>query len=472
MAQGPSKHPNRLSIEDYIEAAESLGYRCKKGAKRSNIISSVCHIGGDNPNGVWVTERNGYARAFCHKCPSNESDKNVRRQLNLPEWQEPQLPTSNKDKQYSDIERWTYHNPTTGENLTAIIERYKMRCWRNDLDLSDEKYCNELYAHKHPVIQRGGERFEGTPTDGCSLYLHDAAQDPEDNNGNPLQINNPNNHLVIAEGQKTAVAITEIGYQAASYPQGSNYAPKADYRDTKGRNVLIAPDNDTSGEIAAYESAIGCLKADASTVEILDVVGRKNSGADLADVDKNKRYEIIQKGGTVTYIATPQNIFHLETTVAILKFNVKCRYQYRTGIPLIDASNQHNLNDHVTEAWNAVLDYHVDRREVPNVYEWSQGLAFVERTSEGMIIKHHNETTAKKMSSQAIEWHRGFKETLVATGSANGPLPRDKELEILDTLVKYDAKAHGYMKYIEKTTDKRGNELPCLLYTSPSPRDS
>lgn len=83
---------NPITFDDYKEAARNCGYnvieRRNDHGPILNIISRVCHPDGDDPYGVWVKEHNGYATAYCHRCPHPTADRNVRQTLGLPSWED------------------------------------------------------------------------------------------------------------------------------------------------------------------------------------------------------------------------------------------------------------------------------------------------------------------------------------------------------------------------------------------------
>ena len=435
-----------LSIDDYYLAAQAVGFRTRRGSIRLNILSGVCHNGGDNPNGVWVTEHNGHARAFCHKCPSSESDRNVRRNLGLPEWRPPPSPASRNDVIASNVERYQYHNPDTGETATQVVERYSMVCWRNRRDSTHNGYCGEQYPHKHPWMERD-EQFKGTPTDGFLIKLHDTSDADGGLSGK----------LVIAEGQKTSNAIVAAGWQAASYPQGSGYAPRANYTPVIGRNVMIAPDNDFTGRIAAYETAIACLQHGANTVEILTAVGKSGTGDDLADVPLLERQIILQGGGI-----SISSIFGLQCAIEMLQLNRRCSLHPRHRLPLLDASDQHAFALHLRDAWDAVFDFHIPPRGTgdPSLYEYTGAVGFIESGSSGLTARAHNRATGKKMTSNAIEWYRGWGDHVLARGASNGTfLSQDEQNTIISALKDCESYSHGFVIYNESYTDAKNNHI-------------
>lgn len=98
--------------------------------------------------------------------------------------------------------------------------------------------------------------------------------------------------VVIVEGEKTAIAVTEAGYIAATYMGGTSGAKHANYSPVEGLNVLIWPDNDQPGIDAANAAAAAALDAGAAAVRLMDPVGGKD-GADAADIPVDERKALI-----------------------------------------------------------------------------------------------------------------------------------------------------------------------------------
>ena len=57
----------------------------------------------------------------------------------------------------------------------------------------------------------------------------------------------------VAEGEKTAEALIEIGLVATTSAHGAGSAHKTDWSPLADKRVIIVPDNDAAGEVYAAE---------------------------------------------------------------------------------------------------------------------------------------------------------------------------------------------------------------------------
>ena len=143
-------------------------------------------------------------------------------------------------------------------------------CYRED--------CLAEGPHKHPWLDKSllPNPDEPVDLDGWEVRFHfpegqeDAAT------------------VILAEGGKTAEAVALAGYAGVSYIGGSGRAAAANYAKLAGKAVLISPDNDNPGNLAAWQSAYQSLKAGADQVAVADPVEGPR-GADLADLDPEAR---------------------------------------------------------------------------------------------------------------------------------------------------------------------------------------
>ena len=94
--------------------------------------------------------------------------------------------------------------------------------------------CEECdYPHKHPFVKPSG-----MGPDGWQVRLEWPMFDDK-------------RLAVVVEGAHKAEAIASAGYIGAAYTGGSSNSDKADYRPLAGMDVVVWPDNDESGRVAA-----------------------------------------------------------------------------------------------------------------------------------------------------------------------------------------------------------------------------
>jgi len=94
--------------------------------------------------------------------------------------------------------------------------------------------------------------------------------------------------VILCEGEKAADAAAELlpGYVATCWPNGSNSWHKADLTPLKGRDVLLWPDNDVSGE--------ACMEAVADKLRVIGAASVR-----LVALDVFKRKPTLKNGGAV-----------------------------------------------------------------------------------------------------------------------------------------------------------------------------
>ncbi len=138
----------------------------------------------------------------------------------------------------------------------------------------DRKDCDKRKDHKHIWQTKGDNK-------GCFLLLwgNETDKDP----------------VVIVEGEKSAAAIASEGYTGASWIGGTGMTQYADYRQLKGRSVLVMPDYDVAGEKAAMKAAREAYEW-ATSVAILPAVETED-GADAADLSAAELRAHIEAGG-------------------------------------------------------------------------------------------------------------------------------------------------------------------------------
>ncbi len=93
--------------------------------------------------------------------------------------------------------------------------------------------------------------------------------------------------VYVCEGEKAAEAARACGLTATTSPHGSKSARKAAWHPLTGRDVVILPDADDSGDLYAREVARLACEAGSASVRILQLIERwpeLPQGGDLADV--------------------------------------------------------------------------------------------------------------------------------------------------------------------------------------------
>ena len=407
-----------MNLSDYENAAVSAGYTIRNRKRnRFNLSSEACHS-GDSHTGVWVVERDGNAAAHCHVCPFPESDKNVRATLHLPTFGPPQ-PTGPGDLQASQTEKWLYRHPKTREEALHTVFRHPMRCWRDD--------CDDLYPHKHSTIKR--ENSDEPLSDGFAIKFHKLPDTADDA------------LVVVCEGQKTAEAVAEIGLIGVSYIQGSGYASKADYSALRGREmVVVAPDNDAAGEKAALESAIKILELGVPNVRVLDHTLFPPFGGDIADIAAASRLYYINEGNARSF----SDVAGANIALAVVILNHRCSGHPRSKLTLIEASSDHILEEQVDTAWDAVIAHHVQGKRNPTLYEYQGIVSGLEQTTTGFRPIKHDRVTGRLMSSEAIEWYKGWEDVHVTFGAATDEgMSEDIQALVLKALQEAEPVAHG-----------------------------
>ena len=145
----PSYSRNAFTLEEAHAAATAAGFKPSRLGNRGRFSfnSRACHVGGDNPNGCWATERDGRVYFHCHRHGDGKAawmgaQHRITANLGLPEYRRPEAVAANRPYQ---VREWTYHNELTGEDAVQVVERYDGACWRED--------CGDRFAHKHPWLK-------------------------------------------------------------------------------------------------------------------------------------------------------------------------------------------------------------------------------------------------------------------------------------------------------------------------------
>jgi len=138
--------------------------------------------------------------------------------------------------------------------------------------------CKQKYVnHKHiyaadPETDRAisGKKYQGFL---ARIWQHpDSASDTD----------NENKPLVVVEGEKTAIAVNQAGFNAVTWLGGSPQASHADFAPLAGYNVIIWPDNDKPGKKAA-DTIAEKLDGVAKSIAIVNIPPNTPNGWDAAD---------------------------------------------------------------------------------------------------------------------------------------------------------------------------------------------
>ena len=427
----PSYPLRTFTLEDAHAAATARGFQPTRPGSRGRFSfnSRACHVGGDLPAGCWAKEYEGRVYLYCHrhldtKTDRMEAQRRITANLGLPEYQPPG--PSNGNGQPYQVREWTYRNPTTGEDLIQVVERYDGACWRDD--------CSDLFAHKHPRMRRA-EEFDGKPTNSFRLLEHAITaivpgnKEPENANQNCEPFGNPCNNCnrcnetapldrpenedrtanwgMIAEGETTAEAAAACGWRAFSYLGGANGAARADYSPVAGMSILVAPDHDRPGTRAALTAAVRCLEAGAREVRIMDTDGFTRRGEDLADLDAAQRARVIDEG----WFARTRELGPLTLELAVHNLNDRC--QAATRRPLVAATKQEHFDDHVDQVWSGIFQREESLRQ-PDLYVRDGKLVYLAPNGGGnLAITEHTGDSIAILASTSVFWHLGYQHSVL-----------------------------------------------------------
>ena len=73
----------------------------------------------------------------------------------------------------------------------------------------------------------------------------------------------PNERLLVVEGEKDVETLTEAGFTATTSTQGAGSAHRTDWSPLTGRQVVLIPDNDKSG--ADYADEVGAILSEVAS---------------------------------------------------------------------------------------------------------------------------------------------------------------------------------------------------------------
>ena len=418
----PSYSRNAFTLEEAHVAATAAGFKPSRLGNRGRFRfnSRACHVGGNNPNGCWATEKDGRVYFHCHQHGDGKAawmgaQHRITANLGLPEYRLPEAVAATRPYQ---VKEWTYHNPRTGENAVQVVERYDGTCRRED--------CTDRFPHKHPWLSRD-EKFQQQPTDGFLLLEHppEGLKAPENaiqkrpTNGNPCNgaavpdqqqnSDGTGNWTVIAEGETTAQAAAACGWRAFSYQGGANGAGRADYSPVAGMNILIAPDHDQPGAKAALTAAIRCIEAGAAEVRIIPTDAFSRRGEDLADLGVDQRVLAIEDG----WFAPLRKLGPLILELAA--HNVGYRCIAATKRPLVAATKQEHFDDHVSQVWAGIFRREENLRQ-PSLYVRDGKLVYLATGNEGdlEIIEHTGDSIAI-LAAASVFWYLGYQHTVLVS---------------------------------------------------------
>jgi hypothetical protein len=164
---------------------------------------------------------------------------------------------------------WTYHN-AAGDPVGLVI-RWDVPADPNDPESKPSKRIL-------PVSRKAdgsGWCLGGMPTPRPLYGLPDLMATPA------------GARVYVSEGEKAADAARAIELLATTSPHGSQSASKADWSPLAGRDVVIVPDNDDSGEKYADDVARLVTAAGAKSVRVVrlvDLWAGMPEGGDMADL--------------------------------------------------------------------------------------------------------------------------------------------------------------------------------------------
>lgn len=99
--------------------------------------------------------------------------------------------------------------------------------------------------------------------------------------------------IVLVEGEKTAEAIRNAGYEPSTWSGGCSAIHKTDFSTLTGKHVILWADNDEVGQ-RAMKSIIAIIKPYAASVSIVSIPHDMPSGWDAADTTAEHITQLIQ----------------------------------------------------------------------------------------------------------------------------------------------------------------------------------
>ena len=135
-------------------------------------------------------------------------------------------------------------------------EDFDAACWRTG--------CDAQGRHKHLDLRENRGSFAG-----YFIRVSGVATDSP---------------VILVEGTKTFLAVTQAGRVAACWTGGASNIQAFDFATLSGRDVVIAPDNDDAGRLAAEKAAALLRKAGGRVAGYLDAPAGSPRGWDVADI--------------------------------------------------------------------------------------------------------------------------------------------------------------------------------------------
>ena len=461
-----------LTLETAHSAIAAAGGRPSRLKGDRFYFRSICH-GGTNPAGAWAVSRNGVVTLHCHSCPFPESDRRLRAVAGLPEWTPPYTADKPGYGPKPETRSWSYQNPATGETCVQVIDYYPAgQCRREG--------CGERERrHKHPRLERG-EGFAGESLAGFALRRHDPPADMQEQAaGRPL---------IITEGQDAADKAAAAGYVALSYLGGAQNAAHADYSIVAGRSVVLLPDRDMMGAIAALEGAMACLQAGAAAVAVArPAPGGK--GADIADLPPVDRRSYLEAAAALPPVSGRSRLRYELAAVKLADRTDKINLA-EGNRPRIDASNRNDLRKQLAAAWAAVHQRngrHAAAGLSPALYRNDRNPALIGRDNDNRPRLERAETREALLSvmSEIAFWHSGWAE-IPLWKTEEGLLADDERAAILDRVTaqeggwldapeggdafyRYPKPYHPNNKIVSIMAANASPDLPVLRNVTPVP---
>ena len=271
------------------------------------------------------------------------------------------------------------------EVLREIREEFAYGpCWRES--------CAAAGPHKHVWLDKRGLAAPEEPLElaGWAVRLHP----PEDG-----AVAAVSGGVVLVEGGKAADSAAAVGYMGASYVGGAGRAAAADYSPLAGREVLVIPDNDAPGRLAARQSAYHALLAGAAGVAVAEPVAGKR-GADLADLPPTSRGQQLETAWSHAFwLRDPE-----EARLALARVELEERCRRLDPRRLISAGKNREFHKHLAQAWREVRgELNSDRRQ-PELLT-RMGAVVTLRTGG---VKTLTAEALTEPFARAAFWHKGW----------------------------------------------------------------
>ena len=232
--------------------AQSLGGGTRKG--KSWAVRAVCHSGDDRNLNIWDGDDGGIG-ARCHSRACDYAT--IMYALGV----------------------YTPHVPGRTDTLIAVyqnVDGKPREVHRADFAPGECRFKDCDKKHKHgdacPPCEQLDRQHKhiwgyGSPT-GCYVLLWN---------------DQPEATVIWCEGEKAAASLQARGYTAATTRGGSKSVSQSIYTPLSGRDVIIWPDNDGDGALAAVEIADMCERTGAKSIRYVLPPHDVSDGWDAAD---------------------------------------------------------------------------------------------------------------------------------------------------------------------------------------------